>query len=76
MSALLESALELARVGIDAAQGKPDPLAIAKAMVGLGEELALPVEELRRYLDAAAVARAEAEADAIENARFPRGGTP
>ncbi len=63
--------LELARVGLDAAQGRPDPKAIGKAAVDVALAF-VPIEELRGYLDAAAIARAELAADAIEDARFPR----
>lgn len=65
------AALELARVGIDAAKGNADPIAITKAIIDAGLEL-VPVEDLRRYLDDAAIARAELAADLIEDLRFPR----
>lgn len=69
----IEKGLELARVGKEAADGNPDPVAIAKAVVDLALEF-VPVEDLRQHLDAAAIARAEAAANAIEDARFPKTG--
>lgn len=67
----LKAGLELVRVGLDAAHGNADPLAIGKAAVDVALEF-VPDEEIRAHLDARAVARAELPADAIEDARFPR----
>ena len=65
------AAMKLIRVGVDAAEGNPDPVAIAAAAIDVALQF-VPVEDLRKHLDAAAIARAEAAADAIEDARFPR----
>jgi hypothetical protein len=62
--------IALAQAGLDAAAGNPDPAAIAKAAIGLALEF-VPVEELRDHLEAAAIARAELAAIAVEKARGP-----
>ena len=46
-----------------------DPIAIARAIAGLALDL-VPVALLREHLDAEAIARANAEADAAERVKF------
>lgn len=67
-----ETALRLIRVGVDAAEGRADPVAIARAAISVALEL-VPVEDLRNYLDEAAIARAELVATAARAAKFPHG---
>jgi hypothetical protein len=67
----IAAGVRLVRVGVDAAEGKIDPEAIAAAAVAVALEF-VPVEELRQHLDRAAIARAELAADVIEDVRFPR----
>ncbi len=69
----IRTGLELVRVGLDAAQGRADPAAIAAAAVDVALEF-VPVDDLRAYLDAKAIERAELVGDAIKAARFPEGG--
>lgn len=69
----LDAALSLLRVAADAAEGKADPAAIARAVVDVGLAF-VPVEELREHLEAAAIARAELAADVIRDTRFPVAG--
>lgn len=64
----LMAGIQLAKTGLDAALGKPDPTAIAKAAVNLALEF-VPVEELRGHLEAAAIERAELAAIVIERGR-------
>lgn len=68
----VKTGLELVRVGLDAANGTVDPVAIGKAAIDVALEF-WPIEEIQAHLDAAAVARAELVADVIVEARFPRG---
>lgn len=49
-----------------------DPIAIARAVAGLGLDL-VPVEVLREHLEADAIARANAEADIAERLKFGSG---
>lgn len=49
-----------------------DPIAIARAVAGLGLDL-VPVEVLREHLEADAIARANAEADLAERLKFGSG---
>lgn len=49
-----------------------DPIAIARAVAGLGLDL-VPVEVLREHLEADAIARANAEADVAERLKFGSG---
>lgn len=66
--------LELARLGLDAAQGKTPSLAdVARRLMSLGLRLA-PHEELVRYLTEAGREAAELVADADEKAKFARSG--
>lgn len=50
-----------------------DPIAIARAIAGLGLDL-VPIELLREHLDADAIARANAEADLAERLKFGASG--
>lgn len=68
----IKAGLELARVGIDAANGNADPLAIGKAAIDVALAF-VPVADLRAHLDAADIARGELVGDAIRAARFPNG---
>lgn len=64
-------AIKVVRLAADIIDGSiPSPSEIARSLVGIGLDL-VPVEELRGHLDAAAVARAEAAADAAEAIKFP-----
>lgn len=68
--ALLPVGLELARLGIDAAQGKlSTPSAVARQLVDLGLQL-VPYDELRGYLTEAGRDRGELLADIAEAVKF------
>jgi hypothetical protein len=69
----LDEAINLIRLGVDAATGKPDPIAIAKQVVRLGLAF-VPEDDLRAYLTEEAIARAEKLADLAEALKF--GGEP
>lgn len=77
VGALVPLGIELAKLGVEAARGeRRDPADVARQLIEYGLQL-VPVEELRGYLDAAAIARAEALADVAEIAKFGtlKGGT-
>lgn len=63
-------AIAIARLGVDAADGRIDsPSNIARALIGLGLRL-VPREELQAYLTDDGIARAELAADAAEAVKF------
>lgn len=67
---LLGAAVRVVRLGADMVDGSmPGPAEVARALVDIGLEL-VPADDLRAHLDAAAVARAEAAADAAERVKF------
>jgi hypothetical protein len=67
---IADVALAIARLGIDAAEGKIDSAGdVARSLVGLGLDL-VPHDELQRYLTEAGVARAESVADLAESVKF------
>jgi len=69
-SEVLPVALALARLGIDAAEGKIQSVGdVARSLVGIGLQL-VPRDELQRYLSEAGVMRAEIAADIAESAKF------
>jgi len=62
--------LELARLGIEAAQGKaPSATSVARSIVGLGLQL-VPREELIAFLSEDGIARGELAVDIAEAAKF------
>lgn len=65
----LPVAAKLVQVAADAMSGAATPESTARALVEQGLEL-VPVEALRRYLDDAAVRRANAAADLASLAKF------
>ncbi len=69
----IDEAAGLLRLGIDAATGSPDPVAIAKQAMRLALAF-VPVEDLRGYLTEEAIAHAERAADLAEAVKWPRGG--
>lgn len=64
-------ASKVVRLAADILDGAATPGSVARTLVGIGLDV-VPVEELRGHLDAAAVARAEAAADAAEAIKFGR----
>lgn len=66
----IPAALALARLGIDAAEGKVGSVGdIARSLVGIGLQI-VPHDELQRYLTEGAVARAEIAADVAQVGKF------
>ena len=72
LESLVPVGLELAKLGISAAQGQLARESAARQLIDIGLQL-VPYEELRGYLTEAGRHRAESIADAAEAAKF---GTP
>lgn len=63
--------VQIVRLGADALDGSIDPHQAARTLVSAGLDM-VPVEDLKRYLEEDARARAELAADAAELAKFGR----
>lgn len=65
--------LELARLGIDAAEGRVSSAGdVARRLLGIGVQI-VPHEELSAYLTELGITLAEAAANQAEAAKFPGG---
>ncbi len=70
LSKIIGVALDIARVGLDAATGhETQPKDVARSLINLALQL-VPHDELLLYLTEAASARAESLANAAEQAKF------